>query len=310
MGTFGQMFLVHKSKSQNIEKRFAISVVDVKDDIKEKFDSVITERLNDVIQNYSDITSFADPKNSNKYTTIKKTLLPELEGLLTDLETQQDLQASESFDVLGDKDVYCLQLKIEAQRLFVFANVGKNISTKKKYIIAKFKNGELQKINDDIGVFEKEIFCIYYVGMELLLILDYGKTKKLLAFNDQFKEKCANILSEDLSEMIEYDKKDLLDILANKQTNELMVRMQQNKIFDDTHKDHFKTWNEFYDKYPLEGVEKLSLNAENKPRVKNATDIAMVLYVANNDLVQGIANPGGFARVIRKEILKVKSTTN
>ena len=307
---FGQMFLIHKSKRPSIEKRFSASIVDVADDIKEEFESVIIERLEDVIQNYNDITKFSDPKNPNKYTTIKKALLPELEGLLTELETQKGIPTSKSFDVLGDKDVYCFQLKIKDQRLFIFANVGKNITTNKKYIIGKFKDGELQKIKDDLGVFEKEIFCIYYKRLESLLILDYGKTKTLLAFGDQFKEKCANILYEDLSEMIEYDDKDLSDILANKQINELIVKMKKNNIFENKHKDHFKNWNEFYDKHPLENVERLSLNAENKPEVKNAKDIAMVLYVANNDLMQGIANPGEFARVISKIILKSKQTAN
>lgn len=104
---FGQMFLIHKSKSISIEKRFSASIVDVADDIKEEFESVIIERLEDVIQNYSDITKFSDPKNPNEYTIIKKTLLPELEGLLTELETQQGILTSKRFDVLGDKDVYC-----------------------------------------------------------------------------------------------------------------------------------------------------------------------------------------------------------
>ncbi len=302
------MFLIHKSKHQKIEERFSISAVDVADDIKDEFESIIIQKLKDIVKNYDNITSFGDPENSNEYTTIRKGLLPELKGLLMELENQEDVQSSTHSNILEDKDVYCFQLKIEEQRLFVFANVGKNRTSNKKYIIGKFRNGEIQKINDDIVVFEKKIFCVYYNSLELLVILDYNQTKDLLVFSDQFKTKCANILSEDLSDMIEYDVKHLPDILANKQINELMVKMQTNHIFENKHKDHFKNWNKFYDKHPLEKFEKFSLNTENKPSVKNAKDITLVLYVANNDFMQGIANPGEFARVISKEILKPKTS--
>ena len=279
------MFLIHKSKSRNIEKRFGISVIDIADDIKQEFESTIKEALRDVIKNYQHITTFSDPQNSNEYTTMRKTLFPELRGLLTELDNQEDLNTEVDFEAFKDKSVYCFQLKIPDQRLFIFANVGKNKITDKKYIIAKFKDKKLQQITDDIGIFEKKIFCIYYNSVELLLILDYDKTKKLLGFAEQFQNESAGILSEDLAEMIEYSEANLGKILANKQTNELMVKMKNNGIFENKHKDHFKKWNAFYEENPLENVEKLTLNKENKPVVKNAKDIAMVLYVANNDLM-------------------------
>ena len=56
-------------------------------------------------------------------------------------------------------------------------------------------------------------------------------------------------------------------------------------------------------------IQKSKLKLDTKtsnPIVENSRDLGMVLYVANNDMMEGVVRPGEYALVLSKKILKLK----
>ena len=305
--THAKMFLIYKSNHQDVLKKFHAHVVEIDDDFKLDFNSIITTTLNNINYNHNKIKRFSDPKNTNEYRTIKKKLLPELEGLLEELEMQKDLSPITSIKQMEKiNNVYCFQFKTIDKRIFVFAKIDKYlVPENEQNIVGEFKDDKLKKRKEELVIFDKNVFCIYFEEIETLLMLNYSNSKQLLNFKRQFKEKCAKILTDNLKDVFVCDKDKLDSILNNNSTNELLLKMYDADVIDND-KSHYKKWNEFYDEHPLDKVEKLILNDENAPRINSSHDLGMALYVSNNDIMEGVVRPGEYALVFSKEILKMK----
>ena len=305
---FVKVFLIRKTKYRDIFKKFNVNVVEIEDSLKKDFKETMKEALQEINESSGKIKNFSDPEHTDGYRIIKKHLLPELGGMLNELEIQKDVQTITSFkNVENDSRVYCFQFKVDNQRIFAFADiVHYMLPEQQQYIMAEFsREHKLKKKTTETVVMSKDVFCIYFKDLDMLLTIDYPKTKSLLNFSEQFKNKCKKLITEDLIDVISVEKDDMEKVLANQAYNELMIKMHDgNRI--DKEKTHFKQWNEFYDNVPLEEVDKLILDSDGKPIIKKAIDLAQFLYVADNDIMEGVVRRGEFALVLSKKILKRK----
>ncbi len=162
-------------------------------------------------------------------------------------------------------NVYCFQFKTLEKRIFVFAKIDKYlVPENEQNIVGEFQNDKLKKRKEELIIFDKNIFSIYFEELETLLMLNYPNAKKLLNFKSQFKKKCAKILTDNLQDTFVCDEDKLDIILNNNSTNELLLKMYDANAIDKD-KSHYKKWNKFYDEHPLDGVTKLNLNETNRP---------------------------------------------
>ena len=56
----------------------------------------------------------------------------------------------------------------------------------------------------------------------------------------------------------------------------------------------------------IDVVTKLNLNESDSPLIDSSKELAMTLYVSNNDIMEGIVKPGEYALVFSKTILRKK----
>ena len=302
-----KMFFIYKSSHRSVLEKFHARVAEIDDEFKPDFDSIAKTALTEARNNYRKIKKFTDPENTDEYRTIKKTTLPELEGLLEEIDAQSDLSpVGDTREMKKTNNVYCFQFKTSEKRIFVFAKIDEYfVSENKEKIVAEFKNKKLKKRNKEMIIFDKNVFAIYFKESETLLMIDYNSTKALLDFKNQFKNKCAKILTDEFQDTFVCNPDKLDAILNNSGTNELLLKMYSSDKID-KNKSHYKKWNEFYDKHPLDVVTKLNLNESDSPLIDSSKELAMALYVSNNDIMEGIAKPGEYALVFSKTILRKK----
>ena len=302
-----KMFFIYKSAHRSVSKKFHAHVAEIDDEFKPDFDSIAETALIKAKDNYRKIKKFTDPENTDEYRTIKKTALPELEGLLEEIDKQSDLSpVVDTREMKKTNNVYCFQLKTSEKRIFVFAKIDGHFEYEnKEKIVAEFKNKKLKKLEEEMIIFDKNVFTIYFKESETLLMIDYNSTKALLDFKNQFKNKCAKILTDELQDTFVCNPDKLDAILNNSRTNELFLKMYDSDKID-KNKSHYKKWNKFYDKHPLDVVTKLNLNESDSPLIDSSKELAMTLYVSNNDIMEGIVKPGEYALVFSKTILRKK----
>ena len=246
-----KMFFIYKSAHRSVSKKFHAHVAEIDDEFKPDFDSIAETALIKAKDNYRKIKKFTDPENTDEYRTIKKTALPELEGLLEEIDKQSDLSpVVDTREMKKTNNVYCFQLKTSEKRIFVFAKIDGHFEYEnKEKIVAEFKNKKLKKLEEEMIIFDKNVFTIYFKESETLLMIDYNSTKALLDFKNQFKNKCAKILTDELQDTFVCNPDKLDAILNNSRTNELFLKMYDSDKID-KNKSHYKKWNKFYDKHP------------------------------------------------------------
>ena len=306
--TYSKIFLIHRSGHKDISKKFHAHVAEIDDDLKPDFDAMTKQVLQDIQKNYSKIKSFNDPENTDEYRIMKKDTISELDGLFEELETQKDLSPITNFDQMerDNHNMYCLQFKTPDKRIFMFAKIEKYVVLKNiQNIIAEFKSKKLAKKKNDVVIFSKNVFCVYYENIEKLLMLKYSDTKKLLGFKKLFKDNCTKILRDDLEGVIRFEEKNLDSILGNNDINEFLLKMNNRNLIETNHL-HYEKWNELYEKQKFidKRLSKLMLDPDGVPIVKNSRELGMVLYVSNNDIMTGVIKRGEYALVLSKVILK------
>ena len=303
--TYARIFLIKKSKHADMSKKFHAQIFEIDDDIKPDFNSIANVTLNDIKDNHKKIKKFSDPHITQEYRTLKKNTFPEIEALLNELETQEDLSLIDSLKLMEkNDDVYCFQYKINHKRLFFFAKINKYVVPENEHnIVAKFDHNILKKHRDEFIIFDKQVFSIYVEDLETLLMINYSDTKKLLSFKSLFKNKCKEILIDELSDIFICDPNNMDSILNNNKTNEALIKMSESHVIDEN-RSHYKQWNDFCDTHTLEKVSKINLDDENgSPTINTSSELRMALYVSNNDIMQGVVRPGEYALVFSKEIL-------
>ena len=305
-GASGSMILIHKTKHKDLAKRFRTLPVEICDDIADAFKESAKLALEDVRDNAESITTFSDPANANSYVEMDTVILPDLDALLGELRRQDGYHGSHDFDEVKEKGISCFILKSGPlqKRAFVFFNVGKNHLRPDKYIVSKITGDGLRLDKDRLVVFESRAFAVYYEDLQRLLIIRYRSTKKLLNFNEQFRARCRDILTEQLKGAISLET-GLGTLLGDNTTNEKMVRMYGGGVFKNADPGAFAKWNRFYDAYPLEGANRIGLGAGGKAVVRSRDDLALALRVLNNDYVEAVNARGIYALATGKKELKV-----
>ena len=305
--THAKLFLIHRSKHTSVSKKFHASTVDINDDLKSNFDEIVENVLQDVRKNYSKIKPFNSSETTDVYRTINKTTFPELSGLLSELENQADLSPITSFKIMKQHKrlIYCFQFKTLDKRIFLFSTIkymtlGKNPEN----LVVEFKSNKLKQKKDELAILNKDVFCIYYEDIKTLLIIRYADTKKMLGFKEMFKNRCVKILNDYLKNVVSYDGSDLDKILGNTATNEFLLKNDARLI--ETGKDHYEKWNEVYEsqKFTDRRLSKIVLGDSGKPIIKNPRDLGMILYAANNDIMNGVIKPREYALVFSKTVLR------
>ena len=300
-------FLLQKSKKQDPSQKFGISKLPmIEENLTTPFLDVLEDELKNMPTQANQFKMFSEPEDSNHHRIIRKKTLPELEGLLDTIALNADVLPIESFSAVESKSkVYCLKIQNNIDYLIVFANLDKIHRSNNEVIPAEISNNRLKLKTSDIILFQKSIFAIYYPKALSLLMLDYISTKNLLDFRTQFTAKC-NVILEELSN------NDIISIpgessqlLTNQKINELAVRFYESGRLKPT-KEHIEAWNEFYKNTPLEDVEQITLNTTKTPVINNSREFANFMYVADNDIMEGVTKRGEFALAISKKILKVK----
>ncbi|MGY5146615.1 MAG: hypothetical protein ACW9W4_01240 [Candidatus Nitrosopumilus sp. bin_7KS] len=300
-------FLLQKSKKQDPNLRFGVTKLPIMETgLTTPFLNILEDELKNMPSSLNQFKMFSEPEDTNTYRIIRKKTLPELAALLDALDLNSDVLPIESFSGVESKSkVYCLKIQTNSDYLILFANLDKIHASNDDIISAEIINGKLTLKLLDMIIFQKSIFAIYYPKAESLLMLNYVSTKLLLDFKTQFTAKCNNILEELIADDIISIPVENDQLLTNQHTNELAVRFYESGKLKPT-AEHIQAWNLFYKNTPLEEVEQILLNPQAIPIVKNAKEFANFMYVADNDIVEGVTKRGEFALAISKKILNLK----
>ena len=305
--THAKLFLIYKTTHQNVTEKFHATVVNIEDELKPAFDNMTVQVLKDIRKNYSKIISFSAKKLTDKYVKIKKTTLPELEGLLGELELHQEPPSVPSFQQMDryNHNIYCFHYKTLDKRIFMFSKIEKYVFPENtQYIVGEFRGKKLKLKTDEIVILSTDVFCIYYEDIQTLLITKYSDTKKLLGLNKMFRNNCAKILKDKLKDVFSFDDADLKKITKASSTNEFLLKIHD-RIPSRIDPSYYKKWNEIYEKKPVthKRLSELQLTRNGTPILKNSKDLETVLRIIHNDIMQGVMNPVELAVVYSKDTL-------
>lgn len=300
-----EVILIHKTRFKNFDRMFRIVSVDTDGRMKRALIENAREALEGVKKNAGSIMAFSDPVDANSYVTMDLGVLPRLDALLGELKAHSGYHGSHKFAELKEKGIGCLILKSGVRRAFVFFNVGKNQLRPDKYIVSSLTGEVLSLHHGELIVFEKHVFAVYYEDLENLLIISYNSAKRLLGLNEQFRDKCIDILDDKLKRLVFLEHADYKAFLGNMATNEKMVKMDGRGAFKTANRKTLEEWNQFHATTPLEGTDPVRLNPDGKAVIADRNDLEMLLRVLNNEIVEPVTDRRSYALAPSKKTLEV-----
>lgn len=297
--------LIKKTRKRDQMKKFTTHSVQITDDLAHGFRRMLAESLQKhgfrIQGSIPTIKNFMDPslEDSEDLYVIPRNVLRELDGLLNELKTHNDITPVIDISSTKGATLYCFEARLDDESVFVISAIHNPYPENKDLITTEFKKGKIDTVEKKIIQFSKEIFCIYVKTLDLLLVLNSPQTIKKLRLNDQYKAKAKEIIKNKW-EVVAVPEETLDDVLGNNQYNQMLVKMHASERLQNNI-DHYQNYNKFCNDHQDLGLKPLTIH--DKVFITQSKHLESALHVSDNTIVEGVLSKGDYSLALRRKPL-------
>ena len=296
-------YLIKRTRKRNILEKFTTHRVPIADEMANNYRKSFLESLQErgfTDDNIPNVKNFSDPSlvESDEMYVIPKGALQELDGLIQDLESHNDIAPIQELDLMKDAHLYCLEFAIGDHEVFTIARV-ENVYSKdnSQYILAEFKSDEIVPVKKNLVQFSKSIMCVYFKNTKLVLILNPTGAANALSFSDQYKKKSKEIISQEW-DIIDIPEGLLEKVLANNIYNKALVKLHNaHRLFSDI--ERYVKYNQICKEQHLD-LEPLIIKHD-KLLIEKPQQLENALHASDNTLVEGVLVAGEYSLALRRK---------